>query len=133
MADTKPFNFTTIGVIDDDTFLHSQPNGTQDVKFFMTTVWNYIRGKINGGNQVISNGDSVAINPDEMLVAITFVSATSQTIDVGTTPGGDELLADIELVASEVHTEVLHYQFTAAASLYFTFPGGDVTVRIKKL
>lgn len=131
--DKKPFDFTTIGSVDDNTFVTSQPNGTSDVKFFLPTLWTYIRNKLSGGNQSVANGGSINVNQDEIVIAISFVSGTNQTIQVGTTPGGSQILQDVELTAAQQATEIIHHQFTSAGALYFTFPGGSVTVRIKKM
>lgn len=132
MADKKPFNFQVLGTVDDTTELFTQPAGTTDRKFSLLTLWNYISDKLSGGSSLISDGGSVNVNADEMVVAISFVSGTTQTIQVGTTGGGSEILQDVELTAAQLATEIIHYQFTAAGALHFTFPGGDVTVRIKK-
>ena len=132
MADKKPFDFEVQSTVDDGTFLITQPNGTSDRKFFLATLWKYLRGKLSGGSQTVSHGGTVNINADEMVIAISFVSTVDQTVQVGTTAGGSQVLRDVGLTAAELATEVIHYQFTAAGALHFTFPEGDVTVRVKK-
>ena len=132
MADKKPFDFDVLGTVEDTTELYTQPGGTEDRKFFLTTLWEYLRKKLSGGSPVLSDGATLNVNADELVVAITFTSTVDQTIKVGTSAGGDNVLKDLELTAAQIHTEVIHYQFTAAGALHFSFPGGDVTVRTKK-
>lgn len=132
MADTKPTAFSTLGTVTDSTELYTQ-TVSDNFKFTLTTLWTYIRSKINGGSQSIANGGSIAVNADEMVIALSFVSGVNQTIQVGTSPGGSNILQDVALVAAQKSTEIIHEQFTAAGALYFTFPGGSVTVRIKKI
>lgn len=132
MADTKPFEFPVLSAVNDNTEIYTQPGGTTDRKFTLLTLWNYIRTKISGGAASISDGGNISVNADELVVAVSFLSTTNQTINVGTTAGGTEILQGVELTAGQLATEIIHSQFTAAGALYFTFPGGDVTVRVKK-
>lgn len=132
MADTKPTAFPTLGTVADSTELYTQ-TVSDNFKFSLSTLWTYIRGKLNGGSQSVANGGSIAINQDELVISLSFVSGVNQTIQVGTSPGGSNILQDVELTASQKATEIIHEQFTAAGALYFTFPGGNVTVRIKKI
>lgn len=132
MADTKPTAFSPLGAVTDSTELYTQ-TVSDNFKFTLTTLWNYIRSKLNGGSQSIASGGSIAINADELVISLSFVSGVNQIIQVGTSPGGSNILQDVELTASQKATEIIHEQFTSAGALYFTFPGGNVTVRIKKI
>ena len=132
MADKKPYDFQSISTVTDSTELYTQPSGTADRKFLLSTLWTYIRGKISGGNQTVSNGDSISVNADELVIAISFLSTTTQTIQVGTSSGGSQVIEDVELTASQTATEVIHYQFVSAGALYFTCTG-SITVRVKKI
>jgi len=73
------------------------------------------------GNLIVAPGGTVGIGAGRLVYAIVILpTAQDNTVSIGTTPGGDEIMSEETIESGQAWTTNAQYYFQSAGSLYFS-------------
>jgi len=88
-----------------------------------------IRG--NQGSLTATGNTTLSIPADSWVVAISFTPVSTETIEVGTTPGGDDVVTSQSFTAGVEKSVTVNMHFTSATTLYIQGAAGSVNYFFK--